>query len=447
MYSTAERLEAEVMRTPPTENLIITAINPLEILDSRGNPTLEVEVRTRASKGVTSVPSGISTGIHEAFELRDGDPRRYNGKGVQTAVNNIQSIIAPEIVGQIVTRQRDIDTMMIDLDATVNKSKLGANAILGVSLAVAKAAAEALGLPLYRYLGGEEARVLPVPLMNVINGGLHAGNDLKIQEFLILPLGTNTFAEALRMGVEVYHALKTVLREQYGPSAINVGDEGGFVPPLQKTCDALDAIMTAISRAGYTPGDDVYLGLDAAANGFYNATTKTYTLDTKTYTTSDLIDIYTNLIEEYPLVSIEDPFYEEDVQGFTTLTREIGAQVQIVGDDLFVTNLERLKWGIETHAANALLLKVNQIGTLTEALDAAKFAQHNQYGVIVSNRSGETTDTYIADIAVALNAGQIKTGATARGERIAKYNRLLQIEAQLGQKAIYKGKKSSFLKR
>ncbi|KON30658.1 enolase [miscellaneous Crenarchaeota group archaeon SMTZ1-55] len=435
------------MRTPSAKNLKITAINPLEILDSRGNPTLEVEVRTRDSGGVASVPSGISTGIHEAFELRDGDPRRYNGHGVQTAVNNIRSIIAPEIVGQIVTRQRDIDKMMINLDATVNKSKLGANAILGVSLAVAKAAAEALGLPLYRYLGGEEARVLPVPLMNVINGGLHAGNGLKIQEFLILPLGAITFAEALRMGVEVYHALKTVLREQYGPSAINLGDEGGYVPPLQKTCDALNAIMTAISRAGYSPGDDVCLGLDAAANGFYNSTTKTYTLDTKTYTTNDLITVYTNLIEEYPIVSIEDPFYEEDVQGFKTLTREIGSYVQVVGDDLFVTNLERLKWGIETHAANAILLKVNQIGTLTEALDAARHAQHNQYGVIVSNRSGETTDTYIADIAVALNTGQIKTGATARGERIAKYNRLLQIEAQLGHKAIYEGKKSSFLKR
>ncbi len=447
MYPTAERTEAKVMHKPSPENLIITAIKPLEILDSRGNPTLEVEVRTRQSKGVASVPSGISTGSHEAFELRDGDPSRYNGKGVQTAVNNIRSIIAPEVVGQIVTQQRDIDTMMIDLDATANKSNLGANAILGVSLAVAKAAAEALGLPLYRYLGGEEARVLPVPLMNVINGGLHAGNDLNIQDFLILPLGAVTYAEALRMGVEVYHALKTVLREQYGPSAINLGDEGGFVPPLKKTCDALDAIMTAISRAGYTPGDDVYLGLDVAANGFYDATTKTYTLDTTTYTTDALIAFYTDLIEAYPIVTIEDPFYEEDVQGFTTLTRDLGARVQIVGDDLFVTNLERLKWGIETHAANALLLKVNQIGTLTEALDAARFAQHNEFGVIVSNRSGETTDTYIADIAVALNAGQIKTGATARGERIAKYNRLLHIEAQLEDQAIYKGNQSTLIKR
>jgi enolase len=429
------------MKKPFEEDFEITAIYPREILDSRGNPTIEVEVRTRHGCGIASVPSGASTGVHEALELRDGDKARYSGKGVQTAVKNIRAVIAPELIGKNVTQQRNIDKLMIDLDATENKSKLGANAILGVSLAAAKAAANTAGTPLYNYLGGEEARVLPVPLMNVINGGLHAGNKLSIQEFMILPIGAATFSDALRIGVEIYHTLKTVLREQYGPSATNLGDEGGFAPPMKETCEALDALLKAITKAGYTPGEDVYLALDAAANGFYDAKKGTYTIDNGVYTTDALINFYKDLTEAYPLVSIEDPFHEDDFQGFTSITREIGENVQIVGDDLFVTNAERLKRGIETDTANAVLLKVNQIGTLTEALDVARLAQKNRYGVIVSHRSGETTDTYIADIAVALNAGQIKTGAAARGERIAKYNRLLKIEAQLAPKATYAGKK------
>jgi enolase len=422
------------------ENFEITAIYPREILDSRGNPTIEVEVHTRHCCGIASVPSGASTGVHEALELRDGDKTRYNGKGVQTAVKNIRDIITPKLVGKNVKKQRNLDKLMIDLDATENKSKLGANAILGVSLAAAKAAANTAGISLYNYLGGEEARILPVPLINVINGGIHAGNKLSVQEFLILPLGAATFSDALRIGVEVYHALKTVLREQYGPSAINLGDEGGFAPPMKETGEALDALLKAINKAGYTPGEDVYLALDVAANGFYNAKNETYAIDNAVYTTAALINFYKDLVEAYPLVSIEDPFHEDDVQGFTAITREIGENVQIVGDDLFVTNVERLRRGIEKSIANAVLLKVNQVGTLTETLDAARLAQKNGYGVIVSHRSGETTDTYIADLAVALNAGQIKTGAVARGERIAKYNRLLKIESQLASKATYAGK-------
>jgi enolase len=429
------------VKKPFCEDLKITAIYPREILDSRGNPTVEVEVRTRHGRGIASVPSGTSTGVYEAFELRDGDTARYSGKGVQTAVKNIRAVIAPELIGKNVTQQSSIDKLMIDLDATENKSKLGANAILGVSLAVAKAAANTAGTSLYNYLGGDEARVLPVPLMNVINGGLHAGNKLSIQEFMILPLGAATFSDALRIGVEVYHTLKTVLREQYGPSAINLGDEGGFAPPMKETSEALDALLKAINKAGYTPGEDVYLALDAAANGFYDAKKGTYAIDNEGYTTDSLINFYTDLTEVYPLVSIEDPFHEDDVQGFTAITREIGKNVQIVGDDLFVTNTERLRRGIEAGTANAVLLKVNQVGTLTEALDAARLAQKNRFGVIVSHRSGETTDTYIADLAVALNSGQIKTGGVARGERIAKYNRLLKIEAQLASKATYAGKK------
>jgi enolase len=356
-------------------------------------------------------------------------------------VNNIRAIIAPKLIGKNVTQQRNIDELMIDLDATENKSKIGANAILGVSLAAAKAAANNKGVSLYNYLGGVEARVLPVPLMNVINGGLHAGNKLSIQEFLILPLGATTFSDALRIGVEIYHSLKKVLRKQYGPSAINLGDEGGFAPPMKKTVEALDALLKAINIAGYVPGEDVYLALDAAANGFYNTKKKTYSIDNGVYTTDSLINFYKDLIDAYPIVSIEDPLHEDDFQGFSAITKEIGKNVQIVGDDLFVTNVERLRRGITKNTANALLLKVNQIGTLTEALDAAHLAQKNRYGVIVSHRSGETTDTYIADISVALNAGQIKTGAAARGERIAKYNRLLKIEAQLSSKATYAGKK------
>jgi len=428
-----------IMTLPTDETRHITAIIPREILDSRGNPTLEVEVHTSQGWGRASVPSGASTGVHEALELRDGDAARYHGRGVLTALHNIQTRIAPPLIGYDVTQQTAIDELMIELDGTPNKAALGANAILGVSLAAAKAAAHVVDLPLYQYLGGDDATLLPVPMMNVINGGLHAGNQLAIQEFMILPIGAPTFADALRMGAEVYHTLKTVLRDQYGPAAINLGDEGGFAPPLTTTREALNLLLTAIQRAGYAPGHDIALGLDAAATSFYDAETATYTLDGHAYAPDALIDVYTDLINAYPLISIEDPLQEEDFHGFATMTRAIGHRVQIVGDDLFVTNVDRLQTGIALGAANALLLKVNQIGSLTEALNAAAVATQHGYNVIVSHRSGETTDTYIADLAVALNAGQIKTGAPARGERTAKYNRLLQIEAQLGANATYAG--------
>jgi len=428
-----------IMTLPTDETRHITAIIPREILDSRGNPTIEVEVHTSQGWGRASVPSGASTGVHEALELRDGDAARYQGRGVLTALHNIQTRIAPHLIGHDVTEQTAIDDLMIELDGTPNKAALGANAILGVSLAAAKAAAHVVDLPLYQYLGGDDATLLPVPMMNVINGGLHAGNQLAIQEFMILPIGAPTFADALRMGAEVYHTLKTVLRDQYGPAATNLGDEGGFAPPLTTTREALNLLLTAIQRAGYTPGHDIALGLDAAATSFYDAETATYTLDGQVYAPDALIDVYTDLINAYPLISIEDPLQEEDFHGFATMTRAIGHRVQIVGDDLFVTNVDRLQTGIALGAANALLLKVNQIGSLTEALNAAAVATQHGYNVIVSHRSGETTDTYIADLAVALNAGQIKTGAPARGERTAKYNRLLQIEAQLGANATYAG--------
>lgn len=418
----------------------ITAIVAREILDSRGNPTVEVDVYTPVSMGRAAVPSGASTGTHEALELRDGG-RRFHGKGVRRAVENINKIIAPELIGMDVTLQRDIDMLMLELDGTENKSNLGANAILGVSLAVAKAAANTLGLPLYQYIGGANAYVLPVPLSNVINGGAHAGNDLDFQEFMLMPVGAKSFREAIQMISETYHTLKKVLIEKYGKLAVNVGDEGGFAPPMKEVSEPLDALVKAIEESGYKVGDEIAFALDAASSEFYNAEIGKYIVGGKEYTREELIDFYKELTNTYPILSIEDPLYEEDFEGFAMITKELGKKVQIVGDDLFVTNVRRLRQGIEIGAANALLLKVNQIGTLSEALDAAYLSFRAGYGVVVSHRSGETEDSTIADIAVAINAGQIKTGAPARSDRNAKYNQLLRIEEELGGVAKYAGKK------
>jgi len=419
----------------------ITSIRAREILDSRGNPTVEVDVYTKGGFGRAAVPAGASKGVHEALEIRDGG-KRYHGRGVLSAVRNVNEIIAPRVIGMDSRKQWEIDRLMIELDGTKNKSKLGANAILGVSLAVAKAAADTYKMPLFKYLGGLKARLLPVPLMNIINGGKHAGNQLSIQEFMIVPVGADKFSEALRIGAEVYHELKSYLKEKYGVSAINVGDEGGFAPPMKETREALDALVEAVKRAGYSEGKDVVLALDAAATSFYNAEKKTYYIDGKELTSDELLQMYIDLVDEYPIKSIEDPFQEEDFESFAKLTEKIGSKVQIVGDDLFVTNVERLKRGIELKATNALLLKVNQIGTLTEAIQAAELAMSNGYNVIVSHRSGETEDITISHLAVALNAGQIKTGAPARGERTAKYNELLRIEEYLGDSAEFIGIKA-----
>ena len=420
-------------------DLSIKKIIAREILDSRGNPTVQVDVFTRSSIGRASVPSGASTGTHEAVELRDGDPTRYCGKGVLKAIRNITTIIAPKIMGLDTRYQEEIDRKMIDLDGTINKSRLGANAILGVSLAVAKAASEGLTQPLFRYLGDENCRILPVPMMNVVNGGRHAGNDLSIQEFMIIPVGADSLSEAIRIGSEVYHSLKKVLMDKFGRGAVNVGDEGGFAPPLKKVIDALDALSEAVRKAGYSFGEDVVLGLDAAASEFYDKAKKRYHIDGKNFTQNELIDYYYELVERYPIKSIEDPLYEEDFAGLAIMTQKLGRKIQIVGDDIFVTNVKRLKMGIRQGAANAFLLKLNQIGTLTESRSAADLCLKNNYNVIVSHRSGETEDTTIADLSVALGTGQIKTGAPARSERTAKYNRLLQIEEILGSSSKYPG--------
>ncbi len=410
------------------EKFEIKDIIAREVIDSRGNPTVEVEVLTKGNGyGRAIVPSGASTGTHEALELRDRE-KRFGGKGVLMAVENINSIIKPELIGYDSRMQREIDYIMIELDGTPNKSKLGANAILAVSLAVAKAAASTAKLPLYKYLGGINSYILPVPLMNIINGGKHAGNDLAIQEFMIMPVGASSISEAIRIGVEVYHTLKNVIIDKYGKGAINVGDEGGFAPPLKKSDEALDLLVESVKKSGYE--DKVVFALDAAATEFYNKEEGVYYIDGKKLSREELLEYYKDLVNRYPIVSIEDPFHEEDFEGFAIITKEL--DIQIVGDDLFVTNVERLKEGIKRKAANALLLKVNQIGTLSEAIDAANLAFRNGYGVIVSHRSGETEDTTIADLSVALNSGQIKTGAHARGERTAKYNQLIRIEEELG---------------
>jgi len=418
----------------------ITGIVAREILDSRGNPTIEVDVYTPVAMGRAAVPSGASTGIHEALELRDGG-KRYHGKGVKRAVENVNKIIAPELLGMDVTLQRDIDMFMLELDGSENKSNLGANAILGVSLAVAKAAANALGIPLYRYLGGANAYVLPVPMSNVINGGAHAGNDLDFQEFMIMPVGAKSFREAIQMVSETYHTLKKILMDKYGKLAVNVGDEGGFAPPMKEVTEPLDALVKAIEETGYKAGDEIAFALDVASSEFYEKEKNVYVVGGKEYTREGLIDLYKDLVSTYPIASIEDPVQEEDFEGFAMVTKELGKKIQLVGDDIFVTNVTRLKKGIEMGAGNALLLKVNQIGTLSEAIDAAYLAFRAGYGLVVSHRSGETEDSTIADIAVALNAGQIKTGAPARSDRNAKYNQLLRIEEELEGVAYYPGKK------
>ncbi len=402
-----------------------------EILDSRGNPTIEVDVLTESGFGRASVPSGASTGTNEALELRDKDSR-YNGKGVKTAVNNVNTEIKDALMGMDVRCQRDIDRVMIELDSTLNKSRLGANAILGVSLAAAHAAADSLGISLYRYLGGTNTFMLPCPTMNIINGGKHAGNELAIQEFMIQPKGTETYSEALRMGAETYHILGSILSKKYGSSAVNVGYEGGYAPPIHNTRDALDSLMKAIEEAGYDK--KITIGMDAAASEFYK--NDIYSIDGETFSGDDLIDYYSDLVKTYPIVLIEDPFHEEAFDDFADLTEELKGTI-IVGDDLFVTNVKRLEQGIKMNAANALLLKVNQIGTLSEAFDAARIAQKNRFKVVVSHRSAETEDTTIADISVAINAELIKTGAPARSERNAKYNQLLRIEEELGKAASY----------
>jgi enolase len=411
----------------------IQKIHAREILDSRGNPTVEVDVFTPKGFGRASVPSGASTGTNEALELRDADPNRYGGKGVLTAVKNVNTIIQKELLGLDVRNQREIDELMIELDETDNKSNLGANAILGVSMAVAKAAADSVNIPLYRYFGGSNAFTLPVPTMNVLNGGKHAGNDLAIQEFMIQPKGAETFYEALQMGAEIYHVLGKLLEKKYGRSSTNVGYEGGYAPKMSESTEALDALVQAIEEAGYTESE-VTIGLDAAASEFYEE--ELYNIDGKKLSAAELLDYYVELVNSYPILSIEDPFYEEAFEDFEALTNELWDTI-IVGDDLFVTNIERLSKGVDMGAANALLLKINQIGTLSEAFDAATMASRNGYTVIVSHRSAETEDTTISDLAVAIGAEMIKTGAPARGERTAKYNQLLRIEEDLGEIAHY----------
>ena len=416
---------------------VITAVHARQILDSRGNPTVEVEVLLEdGAFARAAVPSGASTGEWEAVERRDGDKSVYLGKGVLGAVKSVIEEISEEIIGIDAADQRTVDATMIALDGTNNKGKLGANAILGVSLAVAKAAAESADLPLYKYLGGPNAHVLPVPMMNILNGGSHADSNVDIQEFMIAPIGFENYSDALRAGVEVYHSLKSVLHDR-GLST-GLGDEGGFAPNLESNAAALDLIIEAIEKAGYKPGEQVALALDVASSEFYND--GAYDFEGQKKSAEEMSAYYTDLVAKYPLVSIEDPLDENDWAGYKTLTEQIGDKVQIVGDDLFVTNPERLEKGINEGAANALLVKVNQIGSLTETLDAMELAQRNEYRCMVSHRSGETEDVTIADLAVATNAGQIKTGAPARSERVAKYNQLLRIEEELGDAAVYAGK-------
>ena len=407
-----------------------------EILDSRGNPTVEVEaLLADGSHGRAAVPSGASTGEHEAHELRDGD-ERYAGKGVLKAVGNVNETIADELAGLEADDQRIVDSLMLELDGSDNKKNLGANAILGVSMAVAKAAADSASLPLYRYIGGPNAHVLPVPMMNILNGGAHADSGVDVQEFMIAPIGAETFTEALRMGTEVYHALKSVLKSKN--LSTGLGDEGGFAPSVGSTKEALDLIVEAIEKAGYTAGDDVALALDVASSEFFED--GAYNFEGGRHTPEEMIQVYADLVEQYPIVSIEDPLDENDWDGYVALTQQLGDKVQLVGDDFFVTNPARLAEGIEKGAANALLVKVNQIGTLTETFDAVELAHRNGYRTMMSHRSGETEDTTIADLAVALSCGQIKTGAPARSERVAKYNRLLRIEEELGPAAEYAGR-------
>ena len=427
--------------------LAIEEIKALEVLDSRGNPTVQVEVITEeGTNGVAMVPSGASTGSFEAVELRDGDKSRYLGKGVLKAVENINKIIAKELEGMNVFEQAEIDKKLIEIDGTENKGKLGANATLGVSLAVARAAANSLGMSLYKYIGGVNAKTLPVPMMNILNGGKHADNTVNIQEFMIMPVGAKSFSECLRMAAEIYHTLKKVLKAK--GLATGVGDEGGFAPNLSSDEEALKLIVEAISEAGYKPGEDVVLALDVASTEMYDEAKKIgkegcyYFWKTEELKTEDeMIEYLEDLANKYPIISIEDGLAEEDWEGWRKLTEKLGNKLQLVGDDLFVTNIKRLQKGLDNKIANSILIKLNQIGTLTETLDAIELAKKNGYTAVVSHRSGETEDTTLADVAVATNAGQIKTGAPCRTDRVAKYNRLLNIEAELGDLAIYPGHK------
>ncbi|MDA3905824.1 MAG: phosphopyruvate hydratase [Bacteroidales bacterium] len=426
----------------------ITNIHAREILDSRGNPTVEVEVFT--SNGIigrAAVPSGASTGVHEAVELRDGDKSRYLGKGVLQAVQNVNSILNDELKGFFVSDQVEIDTTMIEIDGTPNKSKIGANAILGVSLAVANAAAQETGQYLYRYIGGVNANTLPIPMMNIINGGSHADNSIDFQEFMIMPVGAESFSQALRMGAEVFHNLKAVLKKM-GHST-NVGDEGGFAPNLKSNEEAIQVILQAIEKAGYRPGEDIYLALDPASAEYYLPEENKYHLKWSTgdkLSPAEMVDFWDGWAKKYPIISIEDGMSEDDWDGWKLMTKKMGDRIQLVGDDLFVTNTERLAKGISMDIANSILIKVNQIGTLTETINAVNMAKDNSYTAVISHRSGETEDTTIADLAVALNTGQIKTGSASRTDRIAKYNQLLRIEEILGSSARYLGKSFKYVK-
>ena len=425
---------------------LIEHIHSRQILDSRGNPTLEVDVYTSSGGfGRAAVPSGASTGIHEAVELRDSDKGIYMGKGVLKAVNNVNSIISKELRGYHVFDQRDIDNMMIQMDGTDNKPKLGANAILGVSLASAKAAASELGRPLFSYLGGVKSNTLPVPMMNILNGGSHADNKIDIQEFMVMPFGASSFSEALRMGTEVFHHLKNVLKSR-GMST-NVGDEGGFAPGLGSNDEAIEVVLKAIESAGYRPGEDMWIALDAASSEFYSDKTKKYTFESTgdVMNSNDLVGFWKDWVNKYPIVSIEDGLAEDDWTGWKLLTDEIGDKCQLVGDDLFVTNTTRLSKGIKEDIANSILIKVNQIGSLSETIAAVSLADQNGYSSVMSHRSGETEDNTIADLAVALNTGQIKTGSASRSDRMAKYNQLLRIEEQLGNSAHFPGKDFKYL--
>ena len=424
----------------------IAGIHARQILDSRGNPTVEVEVVTNEGYiGRAAVPSGASTGVHEAVELRDGDKAQFLGQGVTKAVENVNTIINDELKGYFIDDQTGIDNALIQLDGTENKSNLGANAMLGVSLAVAKAAATEYGLPLYRYIGGVNANTLPIPMMNILNGGQHADNKIDIQEFMIMPVGAETFSDALRMGTEIFHHLKAVLKSK-GHST-NVGDEGGFAPNLGSNEEAIEVVLEAIEKAGYKSGKDIYIALDAAASEFYNKEKKIYHFEStnQDMTSSEMVNYWKEWVEKYPILSIEDGLDEDDWGGWAELTKTIGDKVQLVGDDLFVTNVKRLSQGIKENVGNSILIKVNQIGTLTETIESVKLATENSYTSIISHRSGETEDTTIADLAVALNTGLIKTGSASRSDRIAKYNQLLRIEEALGGSAKYLGKDFKFI--
>lgn len=425
----------------------ITNIQAREVLDSRGNPTIEVDVITENGIiGRAIVPSGASTGVHEAVELRDGDKGRYLGKGVLKAVENVNKILNEEMVGMFVVDQNEIDAKMIELDGSENKGNLGANAILGVSLACAKAAAQLTGQPLYRYVGGVNANTLPIPMMNILNGGKHADNKIDIQEFMIMPVGATRFSEALRMGAEVFHNLKSVLKSK-GHST-NVGDEGGFAPNLGSNEEAIEVVIEAIGKAGFKPGEDIVIALDPAASEFYNADKKVYTFEStkQVMSSSEMVGYWKKWVKNYPIVSIEDGLAEDDWDGWKEMVKEVGDKIQIVGDDLFVTNVKRLKRGIKEKAANSILIKVNQIGTLTETINAVQLAIQNGMTAVISHRSGETEDTFIADLAVALNTGLIKTGSASRSDRISKYNQLLRIEESLGSAARFPGRDFKYLR-